>query len=175
MVWRYFCREEEDCRDESEFVIILSTMISKNTEVDNYIAALATERASAVAQLRDSITINLPAGFEEQMTTMPAYVVPLSLYPSGYHTTKNTPLPFISFASQKNFIALYHFGIYVDAELMAWFVGEYPKHSSRKLDMGKSCIRFKNPQQIPFQLIGQLCAQRDVEHWIASYEHARNR
>ncbi|PCI76367.1 MAG: hypothetical protein COB20_10845 [SAR86 cluster bacterium] len=150
-------------------------MISKNTAVDNYIAALDEERNEAAAKLRDVIANNLPAGFEEQMTSMPNYVVPLSLYPPGYHTTKNTPLPFISFASQKNFIALYHFGMYVDAELMTWFVEEYPKQVNTKLDMGKSCIRFRQPEQIPFQLIAELCAKRDVEQWIASYEQARNR
>lgn len=156
-------------------MIILSNMIRQDTEVDSYIAALGTERIEAAAKLRDSITNNLPAGSEEQMTSMPCYVVPLELYPPGYHATKNTPLPFISFASQKNFIALYHFGMYVDAELIAWFVEEYPKHVRTKLDMGKSCIRFKKPEQIPFELIAQLSARRDVGQWVASYERARNR
>ena len=150
-------------------------MINKNAEVDSYIAELDAERIDAVDKLRNSIVGNLPVGFEEVMTSMPSYVVPLELYPSGYHTTKNTPLPFISFASQKNFIALYHFGLYVDAQLMAWFVEEYPKHVSTKLDMGKSCVRFKKPQQIPFELIAKLSAKRGVQQWIESYEHARNR
>jgi len=148
-------------------------MIGKNDEVDSYIAALDSQRIDAVDKLRNSIVNNLPVGFEEVMTSMPSYVVPLQLYPSGYHTTKNTPLPFISFASQKNFIALYHFGMYVDAQLMAWFVEEYPKHVSTKLDMGKSCVRFKKPQQIPFELIAKLSAKRSVQRWIASYEHAK--
>lgn len=156
-------------------MIILSNMISKNTEVDSYIAALNAERFEAVDKLRNAIVNSLPAGFEEVMTSMPSYVVPLELYPPGYHTTKNTPLPFISFAPQKNFIALYHFGMYVDSQLMAWFVEEYPKHVSTKLDMGKSCIRFKKPEQIPFELIAQLSAKRDVAEWVASYEAAKNR
>lgn len=162
-------------REKTETVIILSNMISKNTQVDSYIAALDAERIEAIENLRNSIVNSLPVGFEEIMTSMPSYVVPLELYPPGYHTTKNTPLPFMSFASQKNFIALYHFGMYVDAQLMAWFVEQYPKHVSTKLDMGKSCIRFKKPEQIPFELIAQLSAKRDVGTWIASYEDVRNR
>ncbi len=148
-------------------------MISKNAEVDAYISLLDAERLEPVSRLRDTLVTNLPAGFEEQMASMPNYVVPLSLYPPGYHTKKNTPLPFISFAAQKNFIALYHFGLYVDTRLMDWFVAEYPKHVSTKLDMGKSCIRFKRPEHIPFELIARLCTKCTAEQWIARYEKAR--
>ena len=87
---------------------------------------------------------------------MPSWVVPHSLYPKGYHCSPELPLPFVSVASQKNFIALYHMGIYATPELLQWFVGEYPKHCKRKLEMGKSCIRFKNIDDIPFELIGDL-------------------
>lgn len=149
--------------------------ISKNREVDNYIAALEPAREAAVRKLREAIVNNLPKGFEEQMTAMPSYVVPLELYPPGYHTKADTPLPYISFASTKGAIALYHFGIYVDRELMDWFVEEYSKHVSTKLDMGKSCIRFKNPEKIPFNLIAELVAKRSVKQWIASYEKALGR
>jgi len=150
-------------------------MIDKISAVNAYIAELNPQRKEAMSSLRDVITDNLPAGFEEQMTTMPSYVVPLDIYPAGYHVTKNTPLPFISIASQKNFIALYHFGIYVDVELLQWFQAEYPRHMTTKLDMGKSCIRFKKPEQIPLKLIAELCARRDPSEWIASYERALNR
>ncbi len=149
--------------------------ISKNPEVDSYIAALEPARESAVRELREAIVNYLPAGFEERMTTIPNYVVPLKLYPPGYHTKASTPLPYLSFASQKGFIALYHFGIYVDRELMDWFVAEYPKHVSTKLDMGKSCIRFKKPEQIPIALISELVAKRSVKEWIASCERALGR
>ena len=150
-------------------------MIHRNTEVSKHIAGLDADRVEPVSKLRDAIVSGLPAGFEEQMTSMPGYVVPLKTYPQGYHTAKNTALPFISFASQKNFVALYHFGMYVDTDLMNWFVGEYLKHMSTKLDMGKSCIRFKKPEQIPFELITELCAQRSTEQWIECYENARKR
>lgn len=150
-------------------------MIGKNADVNSHIAALDVERIVAVSKLREAIVRGLPAGFEEQMTSIPNYVVPLETYPQGYHTVKNTPLPFISFASQKNYIALYHFGLYVDTELMAWFIAQYPKHVDTKLDMGKSCIRFRKPEQIPFELIAQMCAQRDTEQWIARYEKAIHR
>src|SRR5690554_5674296 len=121
-----------------------------------YINQLPEDRKLAVETLRKTILENLPQGFEETMNYgMIGYVVPLSKYPNGYHAGKNQPLPFMNIASQKNFIALYHMGIYTDQELMDWFVHEYPKHSKTKLDMGKSCIRFKKINQIPFDLIGE--------------------
>jgi hypothetical protein len=80
-------------------------------------------------------------------------------------------LPFINVASQKNFIALYHMGIYANDELMQWFVSEYPKHCSRKLDMGKSCIRFKKIEEIPFELIAELCTKMSPNDWIELYEN----
>ena len=96
--------------------------------------------------------------------------VPLSAYPAGYHCTPGSPLPFIGLASQKNFVALYHMGIYADPEILDWFVNEFPNHSKKKLDMGKSCIRFKKMDDIPFELIGELCTKISVEEWIESYE-----
>jgi hypothetical protein len=101
---------------------------------------------------------------------MIGYVVPHSIYPNGYHCTPELPLPFISFASQKNFIAIYHMGIYANPELLNWFVAEYPKHSTQKLDMGKSCIRFKKANQIPFELIAELAQKMSVQEWITCYE-----
>ncbi len=137
-------------------------MQSKQLTVQAYLAELPEERQEAMTNLRNVIVENLPAGFEEVMNGMPSYVVPLSTFPDGYHCTADTPLPFLSFASQKNFVALYHFGMYVDQELMKWFVAEYPKHVSTKLDIGKSCVRFKKIDQLPFELIGQLAAKRTV-------------
>lgn len=124
-------------------------------------------------ELRKVIAKNLPKGFSETMAYgMIAYVVPHSLYPDGYHCDPKTPLPFINIASQKNFIAVYHMGIYADKKLLDWFSKEYPKHSKTKLDMGKSCIRFKKPDQIPFKLIGELASKMTVKEWIALYEKA---
>jgi hypothetical protein len=101
---------------------------------------------------------------------MIGYVVPHNIYPDGYHVSPNLPLPLASIASQKNHIALYHMGLYAIPELMDWFVKEYPKHGKSKLDMGKSCIRFKKPEEIPFSLIGQLMKKISVEDWIKVYE-----
>ncbi len=145
------------------------------SDVDSYIAALPNDRREALTQLRDAIVTNIPEGFEEVLAGTPSYVVPLSIFPDGYHCTPNTPLPFLGFASQKNFVALYHFGMYVDQALMQWFVGEYPKHVSTKLDMGKSCVRFKKMDQIPFELIGQLAAKRTIDDWVSCYKNALKR
>lgn len=122
-----------------------------------YLENLPDDRKAAMTQLRDTIVKNLPKGFAEQMTYgMLGFVVPHSKYPAGYHCNPKLPLGFVSMASQKNFIALYHMGIYSMPHLLKWFTEEYPKHSKAKLDMGKSCIRFKKPDQIPFDLIGEL-------------------
>jgi hypothetical protein len=101
---------------------------------------------------------------------MIGYVVPFSIYPKGYHTKDKLPLPFLALAAQKNFIALYHMGIYANQSLLKWFTEEYPKHSKLKLDMGKGCIRFKNVNQIPYELIGELVKKMGVDEWINLYE-----
>lgn len=136
-----------------------------------YLAAIPEERREAFSRLRETILENLPDGFEEGISYgMVGYVVPHRHYPAGYHCDPKQPLPFASIASQKNFIALYHMGLYADEELLHWFVSEYPKHSKAKLDMGKSCIRFKKTEQIPFELIAQLMQKVSMDEWIARYE-----
>jgi uncharacterized protein YdhG (YjbR/CyaY superfamily) len=136
-----------------------------------YIAQLPEDRKAVMTKLRNSILQNIPKGFEETMSYgMIGYVVPHSIYPSGYHCDPKSPLPFISIASQKNFIALYNMGIYIKKEVYDWFVNEYPKHCKRKLDMGKSCIRFKDLDDIPYQLIGKLASKISVYEWINYYE-----
>ncbi|MEM6298336.1 MAG: DUF1801 domain-containing protein [Bacteroidota bacterium] len=122
-------------------------------------------------QLRQTILENLPEGFTETISYgMIGYVVPHELYPSGYHCDPKQPLPFMSIASQKSHIALYHMGIYANDELLDWFVEEYPKHMKTKLNMGKSCIRFTNPKKIPYDLLGQLVKKMSVKDWIEAYE-----
>ena len=139
---------------------------------EEYLSVLPEDRKIVMSQLRNAIIDNLPEGFEEVMSYgMLGYVVPHRLYPNGYHCSPKLPLPFISLASQKNFIALYHMGIYSDKSLLEWFVGEYPKHTKMKLDMGKSCLRFKKVDDIPFSLIGELAAKMSVEEWITIYEN----
>jgi hypothetical protein len=142
-----------------------------NPQISQYINALSDDRKEAVLQLSKCFTENLPTGFEETFNYgMIGYVVPLSIYPKGYHCSANTPLPFINIASQKSHIAIYHMGIYADAELLKWFTLEFSKNSTKKLDMGKSCIRFKKHSDIPFNLISELATKMSVNNWIDLYE-----
>jgi uncharacterized protein YdhG (YjbR/CyaY superfamily) len=146
-------------------------MQSKAATPQEYIDSLPNERKDAMSELRNVIKKNLPKGFQEEMGYgMMGYSVPHSLYPAGYHCDPKQPLPFIGIASQKNFIAVYHMGIYADPKLLDWFTKEYPKHVKTKLDMGKSCIRFKKPEQIPFKLIGELASKMTPQDWIKVYE-----
>ncbi|MDG4716079.1 DUF1801 domain-containing protein [Winogradskyella sp. YYF002] len=143
------------------------------TSPEDYISQVPDERQETLKKLRKVINDNLPKGFEEGMQyKMIGYYVPHSIYPNGYHCDPKTPLPFMSFASQKNSVNLYHMGIYAKKELLDWFVSEYPKHCKRKLDMGKSCIRFKKMDEIPFELIGELTKKMSSEEWIDVYESA---
>ncbi|WP_299523714.1 DUF1801 domain-containing protein [uncultured Lutibacter sp.] len=143
----------------------------KATNPEEYIAQIPEQRIPYFKKLRKTILHNLPKGFEEQMSYgMIGYVVPKSSYPDGYHCDTNLPLPFANIASQKNFIALYHSGIYANPKLLNWFVAEYPKHCKRKLDMGKSCIRFKKAEEIPFDLIAELMQKITMKEWIDLYE-----
>jgi len=138
---------------------------------EQYLDQLPDDRKLAMTNLRETILNNLPEGFVETISYgMIGYVVPHSLYPDGYHADPKMPLPFINIASQKSHIAVYHMGIYADGDLLAWFLGEYPKHSKKKPDMGKSCIRFRKADDIPFDLIAELVRKISPEEWIKSYE-----
>lgn len=145
-------------------------MQSAAATVKDYLDELPEDRKKAMSQLRTAINKNLPKGFVEVMNGMIGYVVPHSMYPDGYHCDPSQPLPFLGLASQKNFIAVYHMGLYASPELLQWFQKEFPKHSKTKLDMGKSCIRFKKPDQIPFAFIGTLASKMTPEEWIRVYE-----
>ncbi len=138
---------------------------------ENYIVQLPEERQAPMQMLRKTILDNLPEGFSEGIGYgMIGYLVPLTIYPAGYHCDPKLPLPFLSIASQKNFIALYHMGIFASPSLLNWFIEEFPKHSKSKLDMGKSCIRFKKPEHIPYDLIAELVRKISVQNWIETYE-----
>jgi hypothetical protein len=151
-------------------------MQSSATSPQEYIDKLPEDRKQAMIELRKVILKNLPKGFVEQMSYgMLGYVVPHSLYPAGYHCDPKLPLPFLGIASQKNFIAVYHMGIYADKNLLDWFTDEFSKQSKTKLDMGKSCIRFKKPEQIPFKLIGDLATKMTPQQWIELYERLLKR
>lgn len=148
-------------------------MTSDAKTPNEYINSLPKDRKMYMEKLRNVILKNLPKGFQEGMGYgMMGYSVPHSIYPKGYHCKPTDPLPFMGMASQKNSINFYHMGIYANKELYDWFVAEYPKYSSRKLDMGKSCMRFKKFEEIPFDLIGELVTKISVEDWIATYESA---
>ena len=141
-----------------------------------YINAVDEDRREMFSKLRETILDNIPADFQEQMCYgMIGYVVPHSIYPPGYHVDPKLPLGFVSIAAQKNFIALYHMGIYAMPNLLDWFVTEYPKHCKGKLDMGKSCIRFKKAGDIPYALIGQLMQKVSVDDWVEVYERYAKR
>lgn len=141
------------------------------SSLNEYLESIPVERKEAIEQLIEVLKTNLPDGFALELSYGHlGFVVPHTLYPSGYHCDPKAPLPFINIASQKNFIALYHMGLYMNDEIYNWFVAEYPKHSTKKLDMGKSCIRFKKVEDIPYDLIGQLAQKITPEQWINMYE-----
>jgi uncharacterized protein YdhG (YjbR/CyaY superfamily) len=145
----------------------------KANSPEDYINQLPEDRKEPIKKLRAIINKNIPKGFEETISYgMIGYVVPHTMYPKGYHCTPELPLPFMNIASQKNFIAVYHMGVYAKKELLDWFVAEYPKHCKRKLDMGKSCMRFKYMDDIPYALIGELALKMTVKDWIDTYEQA---
>lgn len=146
-------------------------MQSKATTVDQYLSELPAERKDAMNKLRKIIKKNLPKGFQEGMGYgMMGYSVPHSIYPAGYHCNPKHPLPFAGLASQKNSINFYHMGIYANPKLLKWFTDAYAKAGVGKLDMGKSCVRFKKPENIPYELIGELCSKMTVDDWINMYE-----
>ncbi|MDI9310116.1 MAG: DUF1801 domain-containing protein [Limnohabitans sp.] len=146
-------------------------MQSKAKNIDDYLKELPEDRKIAISKLREVINKNIPEGFQECMNYgMIGYVIPHSIYPAGYHCTPELPLPFANIASQKNFIAFYHMGLYGNPELFEWFKTEYEKQFSKKLDAGKSCSRFKKVEHIPYELIGELMQKISVEDYIKFYE-----
>ena len=139
---------------------------------EEYIEKVPQERKEAMQKLRSVILQNIPTGFEETMSYgMIGYVVPHSKYPDGYHCDPSLPLPFMNLASQKNYIAVYHSGVYANKEMHEWFMDEYKKQVGKKPDMGKSCIRLKNLDKIPYELIGELSSKITPDEWIATYEN----
>ncbi len=140
-------------------------------EIQTYINSIPTEKKDYFLKLRETILNNIPTGFEEEFSYgMVGFVVPKTIYPKGYHCNPKLPLPFISIANQKNFIALYHMGIYMIPDLLNWFAAEFSKYSDQKLDIGKSCIRFKKADKIPLELIAELVKKVSVEDWIQTFE-----
>jgi len=144
--------------------------------VDEYIDMVPKERKEVLNRLRDIFSSELPQGFQESIQYhMMAYTIPHDIYPKGYHVNSSEPLPFISIASQKNHIAIYHLGLYMNQDLLDWFVNEYLHRTNHKLDMGKSCIRFKNLEKIPYDLLKELAGKMTVEDYIKIYEESIKR
>ncbi len=138
--------------------------------VEDYLASLPEDRKPAIEKLMDLCRKALPDAQECISYGMIGYVVPFSIYPDGYHCDTSLPLPFVAIASQKSHIGLYHMGVYAKPELLNWFQEEFPKHSKRKLDMGKSCIRFKKPEDIPYAFLAEFMSKMSVQDWIKIYE-----
>lgn len=148
-------------------------MKSTATTPEQYISELPEERKAIISEIRNAIKNNLPKGFEEVMGYgMLGYVVPHSIYPDGYHCTPKLPLPFINIASQKSHITIYHLGIYSYTPLLEWFTEEWGKHSNKKLEKGKGCLKFKKAEDVPLKLIAELASKMSVEQWIKTYESA---
>ena len=146
-------------------------MKAEGKTVKEILTNLPEDRIVEFNKLHDVIVKNLPKGFEAAISYGGlGYVIPHSLYPAVYHCKPSEPLPFASIASQKNSINFYHMGMYADPELYNWFITEYAKHTTQKLDIGKSCVRFKKFDQIPFDLIGELMKKMTAKKWIEIYE-----
>ena len=164
------------CKEANDIYLIDSEslfypMTSPATTIEQYFDALPADRLPVMRRLHQAILAALPPGFEATMSYgMLGYVVPHSIYPAGYHCNPKEPLPFASLASQKNNISFYHMGLYAQPELLAWFQTAYADRVPGKLDMGKSCIRFKKPEQVPVELLAELCGKLAVADWIAIYE-----
>lgn len=141
--------------------------------VQSWLTSIPDERVAAASELIKTIQKNIPKGFDLSIRgSMLAWEVPLSTFPAGYHCSPNTPLPFLNLASQKNGLTLYHMGIYAKPELLAWFQTAWPEHTTQKLDMGKSCLRLKKLNDIPYPLIGELMKRMSPADWIATYKQA---
>ena len=139
--------------------------------IESYINSLPEDRKESIIKIMNIVEENIPVGFAKVMNySMPSFVIPHSIYPAGYHVTPDLPLPFIGVASQKNHIGFYHMGVYADSNLLDWFISEYPKYCKSKLDMGKSCIRFKKIDDIPYELVAELSTKMTTQDWISIYE-----
>lgn len=152
-------------------------MQSEAKTVDQYIEELdSDDRKEGCKALRQIILEHIPNGFTEIMNYgMPGYVVPHSLYSAGYHCDPTQPLPFVSFASQKQHYSFYHMGVYSDDKLLEWFQEEYKRRIPTKLNMGKSCIRIRKMTPEILELLGELLEKINVQQWITIYEKSIKR
>ncbi|HEY3493746.1 MAG TPA: DUF1801 domain-containing protein [Polyangiaceae bacterium] len=150
-------------------------MQSKAASVEDYLAELPAARKKELSAVRSAVKKHLPKGYTETMQYgMISYVVPLSVYPEGYLNNPAQPLPYISLAAQKNYFALYLMNVSGNAELEGRFRAAYTK-SGKKLDMGKSCVRFQSAADLALDVIGATVASTSVDDYIARYEQVRGR
>ncbi len=155
----------------------MKRMQSKAATVDAYLKQLPEDRRAAIAAVRKAILKSLDKGYQETMQYgMIGYSVPHSIYPAGYHCDPKQPLPFASLASQKNHMAVYLMCMYGHPTHEKWFRAEWEKSvkagRAKKLDMGKSCIRFKKLEDIDLDLIGEAISRVSVKELIKFYEDA---
>lgn len=149
--------------------------LSHQDKIQAYLKSLPNDRKQALMGLRTVLRENLPQDFEETFQYgMISYVVPHEIYPQGYHVNPDDPLPFISIGNQAKHIAMYHYGLYENHDLSQWFKDAYQAISPHKIDMGKSCVRFKWMDEIPFDLVKILATKISVKTWIKDYEKGRN-
>lgn len=145
------------------------------TTAKEFIDSLPDDRKKPITELRKTINKYIPKGFKESVAyNSIVWSVPHSSYPTGYHCDPTKPLMLMCLSSTKGHIALHHMGLYGSTPLLKWFTTEWPKYSSKKLDMGKACIRFKKPEDVPLALIGQLATKLGPEEWVTQYESALN-
>ena len=143
---------------------------SEATTVEEYLDELADDRRETVEAVRDVVRANLPGGYEETVQFgMISYVVPLERYPKTYN---RQALQYAALASQKSYVSLYLMNVYGDQETERWFLDRY-RVSGKRLDMGKSCVRFKSVDDLPLDLVGEAVARTSVDDYIALYETAR--
>jgi hypothetical protein len=141
--------------------------------VSGYIESLPYDRKTSVSEIRKVINNNLPEGFEESIGMgMIIWSVPHSSFPAGYHCDPSKPLMLIGLSATKGGISLHHMGLYGSTPLLKWFESEWPKHTATKLDMGKACIRFKKPEDVPLDLIAGLASKLTPHAWVEQYETA---
>src|SRR5258708_21802298 len=154
-------------------------MQSKATTVDQYLAELPDDRREALAAVRRVILKNLDKDYEEGMQYgMIGYYVPHHVYPAGYHCDPRQPLAFATLGSQKNYMSLYLMCVYGSAEHSKWFREAWAK-TGKKLDMGKSCVRFKKLEDLALDVIGEAIrrvpAKKYIEHFEAAFKSTKGR
>lgn len=143
--------------------------------VKEYIDTLPVDRKKVVSEIRKVINKNIPKGFRESVASnMIMWSVPHTAYPPGYHCDPSKPLMLMCLSATKGGISLHHMGLYGSGPLLNWFQGEWPKHSARKIDMGKACVRFKKLEDVPLDLIGELVTKLSPQKWVEVYERALN-